>query len=136
MSALLHSPLPAAVWVVPWELAPSKSSTVLPGSAVPEMVTLPSLMLVPSGGLVMSGAAGSCGVYRPGVTIWSIVGVAGGVRGPHGEGVGSIGESGVDLGGGTGTEVATIELALEGSVRFVGRELEGGRSAVRQGGRL
>jgi hypothetical protein len=41
------------------DVAPSKTSTTLPGSAVPDTVTLPVLLTLPSAGLVMTGAAGA-----------------------------------------------------------------------------
>jgi hypothetical protein len=56
-SVLLHAPLASAV-VVPTELAPSETVTVLFASAVPAIVTLPVLFVLPFAGLVIAGAAG------------------------------------------------------------------------------
>jgi hypothetical protein len=55
--ALLQVPPPPVV-VVPRDVAPSKTSTVALGSAVPESVMLPVLFVLPSAGLVIAGAAG------------------------------------------------------------------------------
>jgi hypothetical protein len=57
VSDLLHWPLALAV-AVPLEANPSKSSTVLFASAVPETVKLPSVSMVLLSGLVMSGGGG------------------------------------------------------------------------------
>jgi hypothetical protein len=54
---MLHCPEGFA-WAVPLGSNPSKSLTVLPASAVPTTVK-PPLTMKPSGGLLMTGAAGA-----------------------------------------------------------------------------
>jgi hypothetical protein len=56
--ALLQLPSEAAL-VVPLEVAPSKISTRLPASADPPSVKLPVALVLPSGGLSITGAAGA-----------------------------------------------------------------------------
>ena len=56
-TTLLQLP-PNDVAVTPLDATPSKSSTIDPGSAVPETVSVPLEVVAPSAGLVMAGDAG------------------------------------------------------------------------------
>jgi hypothetical protein len=57
-SAFVQLPAPSAA-VSPFELTPSKTSMLLPGSAVPATVTLPLVLKLPSSGSLRTGAAGA-----------------------------------------------------------------------------
>ncbi len=88
------------------------------------------------GRLIRDGGVRRYGVNGPVVAGRRRVSVAGAILSPYLKGVGAVGQAGVRLRAGAGTETTAIQLALKGRTSFVAGEAETGISAIARIGRL